>query len=292
MSSETLTWIAANGTELALDGTAGVRIEEGGDGRFMPPFEMFEQAAPDGGGWVTAAVPQMRTITLPLAFDTATPGLTRLLLRVVQALFDPTLGPGRLRAATPGGDTRDIYAWYAGGLEGDEALTDPGLTEYRAAVKFRCDMAWLDASDTSISWRVDEAPGGFFPFLPLRLASSEIFASAPVTTNGSFDTQPLWTVTGPASSVTCRNLTTGRVWSWGGTLTAGEVLVVDTRRRPDTNTPKAVLVNGDNAFGDLDGADHDLWPLVPGSNLVQVELTGATAATEVAMRWRNRWLGA
>lgn len=290
MPAELLTWIAADGTELPLDDSLGIRCEDGPDGRYMPPFDLDEQDAPDAGGWVAAARPALRTVSLPLAVEFADSAVaSRALMRTLVRAFDPSRGPGILRATTIAGDVRELIAWYQSGLEADESVADPALTEYRCTVKLRADATWQDGAENVASWATGQAVGSFFPVPPLKLTGSEVYASAQVTIDGDVDTQPSWTITGPGSALELRNLTTGRSLAWGGTLAAGEQLTIDTRRRPHTRTPRQVLRNGANAFGDLTA--RDLWPLVAGTNQIEIKLVGATSASLVATRWRNRWLG-
>jgi hypothetical protein len=52
-----------------------------------------------------------------------------------------------------------------------------------------------------------------------------------------------------------------------------------------------VTLDGANAFSRLTD-DSELWPLVPGNNVVIMSMASATSVTAITFGWRNRWLAA
>lgn len=149
---------------------------------------------------------------------------------------------------------------------------------------FASDRWWYDASDTALSFALGSSPATFFPLFPLRLSSSQVLASTTVNNGGDTVAWPVWTVTGPGSGLTIRNLTTGQQLTVAAALTAGEVLTVDTR----PGAKSVIKGTATNLFGSLTGS---LFPLAKGSNTIEISLVGATAASSVGLRYRRRWGG-
>jgi hypothetical protein len=154
----------------------------------------------------------------------------------------------------------------------------------RAEVELEAsDPWWYDASDTALDFTLG-TPATFFPLFPLRLSASEVFADATVNNDGDVDAWPVWSVTGPGAGLVLRNLTTGKMLSLNRTLSAGEIVTIDTRPRLKTVT----LQDGSNLFSLLSGS---LWPLAVDVNAIRVEFTGATSASVVSLRYRRRRIG-
>lgn len=152
-----------------------------------------------------------------------------------------------------------------------------------AVVEFYAsDPWWYDVSDSSQDFAIG-TPATFFPLFPMRLASSDVFADTTIDNTGDVEAWPVWIITGPATSIVLRNLTTGKLLTIAVPLSAGETVTVDT-----TRGVKTILTNtGFNAFGLATG---NLWPLAEGSNSVRLEMSGATAASTISLRWRRRWM--
>lgn len=145
------------------------------------------------------------------------------------------------------------------------------------------DPWWQDVGDITADFRTG-APATFFPFFPLRLSSSEVFADAQVVNDGDVEAWPVWVITGPGSGVVLRNLTTGTMLSVAVNLAAGESLTVDTRPGHKTVTAN----DGSNAFN-LVGATSSLWSLLVGTNSIRIELGAATSSSVVSLRYKRRW---
>lgn len=283
--AETVEWIDAAGTSSVLE------VEWNVSGRFAPPVAMEEEAIPGQPGLRLRTVRHReRDFTLPLWITAASEAALRTALRQLIAKMDPTRGAGKVRVTGPGGDQREIECYYSGGLEMAERLGDTsGPLLQRGIATFRAhDPYWQDTTDTAAGpWQIGTAPGSFFPFFPLRLSSSEIFAATTITNLGDVDAWPVWTIVGPGSAISLKNLTTGKSLTLSTTISAGSSVVIDTRPGKKTVTRS----DGVNLYSSL-SSTSSLWPLRYGANSIQIEMAGATAGvSSVSLLRRHRYLG-
>lgn len=282
--ADTLTFIDPAGTETVfLVDHAGVT------GRFAPPVEWVEdEVAGAAGSRLRALRHTAREVAFPVWLFADTETDLRLQIRALVGRLNPMRGDGILRAATADGvGERDLVCRYAGGFESAVEGGDEGTAlEQRVVLVFRAadEPYWLDADDSVLTYQLGAEPVAFFPFFPLAISPSEVFAVTAVDNDGDVEAWPVWVITGPFSSLTLTNTTTAEQLALSTTLGVGEELTIDTR--PGAKT---VTRGGDtNAFGDL--TSPSLWPLAPGGNDIEVEMPGATAESSVQLRWRRRFL--
>lgn len=251
--------------------------------RMMPPVSIHTLRVPQAqGGRFRYARHEERLATIPVVLPGPTEGRDEL-RRWAKAL-DPVKGEGTLTVVQGPWAGRQLVCAYEGGLDSfSEEYPLLGLTTlaFRAA-----DPYWQDAAESSLVITTGTAVYTWFPFLPLVLGGSDIFGAPTVTNAGDVDAWPVVTVVGPGTDLTVTNQTTGRSWSFTGTIAAGSTLIVDTR--PGR---KSVTLDGFNAFGRLTDTSS-LWPLVPGTNRISIGFASATAGSKVTFAWRNRWLAA
>lgn len=282
--SEIVTWIDPDGVETLLRPLWAL------SGRMAPPVKFEEESVPGQAGSRLRDVHHgPRDYTMPLRIDGVDAADLRTKIRELTLAMDPTRGPGRIRVQSPIGDTRELNCRYAAGLELDETLGDTSTDVYQyAPTVFRAfDPYWYATSDVSQLFTAG-APATFFPFFPLRLVSSEVFADATVNNGGDVEAWPVWTITGPGSALVLRNLTTGKLLSLSTWLSAGgETLTIDTRPGIKTVTGD----DGTNLFTTLT-ADSSLFPLARGDNLIRAELIGSNAASSVQLAFKPRYLTA
>lgn len=285
---ETLSWVDADGTEHPFTSSAA-RVLKGMEGRFMPPVELVEEEVPfQAGAQLRLVKTKVREVSLPVAFMAADASALRTALRGWLSDLNVDRGAGRLRVTSPTGDTRDLNAIYAGGMEIVEADDTAGATWQKAVLVFRAhDPYWYDQNDITQSFALDLDQAPFFPFFPLVLNSSEVFSSASVDNGGDVDAWPTWTITGPGADPAIRNLTTGEIIDLTHTLGAGESVEIDTR--PGAKT--VVDQDGNSLYSSL-SSDSALWALQPGPNTISVEISAATADTNIVLRYKRRYLGA
>lgn len=289
MPDQALGWVDADGSLTPIRGGTDIAVAEEVTGRFAPTMRFTVGTVPLQPGQRFRSVTHgLADIAVPVVFWPSSATALRTLLRAWAHRLDPVRGDGALRVTAPGGDQRELVCRYLDGLERvveDDFSDRFGHT--KAVLHFIAEQPyWQDVSDTSASWSVS-TPATFFPIFPLRLSSSEVFADVTVSNDGDVEAWPVWTVTGPGSSLALRNLTTGELLSSSATLLGGDTLTIDTR--PGRKTVTAL--SGSNQFSTLSSAST-LWSFTRGSNSVRIELAGTTAASGVALKWRRRWLSA
>lgn len=290
MPDQAFGWVDADGTLTALRVGNGIAVGEAVTGRFGPSMRFTLETVPLQPGQRFRQVQHgLADLSIPVVFYPATATALRALLRDWAHRLDPVRGDGALRVTAPGGDQREIICRYSDGLE---RLVEDDVSDLyghaRAVLHFVTEQPyWQDASDTVQSWTLLSSLATFFPFFPLRLSGSEVFADATVTNDGNVEAWPVWTIGGPGSSPILRNLTTGDMLSLPVTLLAGESVTIDTRPGAKTVTKQ----DGTSLFGSL-ASPPALWPLAQGSNSIRIEMSGATSVSSVTLTWRRRWLSA
>lgn len=287
MAAETLTWVEANGTELVL--TDGVWRNDlaGRLGAWMPPVSFVEEAVPlQPGARLRQVKVGVREVDVPLLLRAPSEPALRTSVRALLRSFNPSRGDGKLRVRAADGSERELTCRYAGGFEGDEGPAAKGNLSQRVVLIFRAaDPYWYARTGVQTIYTLG-SPATFFPFFPLRLSSSTIFADATVANAGDVEAWPVWQLTGPGVDPVLRNLTSGELMSLSLTLAAGESLAIDTRPGRKSVTADA----GSNQFGALSAASV-LWALQAGDNAVRVEMSGATADSQVSLSYTPRYLG-
>lgn len=274
--AETIEYVDADGDAITLYKVRGA------GGRWMPPVLVDDQAVPGDHGTrfrgcrFDAAQP-----IIPVLVEGDTISDYRAALRDLASALNPAKGVGKLRATFDGG-VREQAAIYLDGLDHPEDFPLHGTP----AVMFRAfDPFWYDTTTVTGTFTTGTA-APFFPILPLRLASSEVFADATVVNSGDIEGWPIWTITGPGSGLILEHVDTGKRLTLDYTLAAGDIVTIDTTPGMKTVT----LDDGTNLFPDLTA--RQFWPLLRGDNAIRVELTDATADSEVQMTFRRRWLAA
>jgi hypothetical protein len=285
--SETVTWIDPVGVSTTLNGGADMFVEWDVSGRFAPPSRFDEEGIPESDGSRLRAVRhETRDFSMPVWVEAADQGSLRTAVRSLVSALNPKRGDGTIRVTSPLGDQREIVCRVVAGLEGAERIGDTtGVWMQMFPLVFRAhNPYWRDISDIGDTYTVG-TPSTFFPFFPLRLSNAQVFTDASPDNVGDVPAWPVWTLTGPGSTIYLRNLTTGYLLSLDTVLGAGETVVVDTRPGAKTVTGG----DGTNLFGDLSN-DSYLWPLEPGVNSVRIEMSGATAASSVSLAFRPHYL--
>ncbi len=280
--TETVTWIDAAGASTVLE------VEWNTSGRFAPPTMFEEEGVPEQDGARLRAVRHgVREFVLPLWIEAASESALRTAMRDLVKAMNPKRGAGKIRVASPVGDEREIVCSYADGLDMRETLGETsGPLVQRAPVVFRAHSPyWQAVSDITDTYTSGD-PAPFFPFFPLRLSSSTVFADAAPTNIGDVDAWPVWTITGPGSAIVLRNLTTGYSLTLNTTLGSGETVTIDTR----PGLKAVTRGDGTNLFTSLEQSTSYLWPLEEGANSVRVEMSSATAASSVTLAFRPLYL--
>lgn len=291
-----MSWVDADGAAFSLNVVSGgALILAGAEGRFMPRFQLVEEEVPgQPGSRLREAKTLAREVAIPIILSSSSSAELRTLVRQWLGRLNVDRGDGKIRVTAPAGTVRELSCRYAGGMEVVEAVGVGGQRFQKAVVVFRAaDPYWYDQSDTEVTYTLGGVIAAtFFPFFPLVLLASEVFTSTSIALTDDdiapIAAWPRWSITGPGSGIVVRNVTTGKRIALSTVLVAGQGIEIDTR--PGTKTVKAA-VSGTNLYSDL-SSDSSLWPLVRGTNAITVEMSGATAASKVVLKYKKRYLGA
>ena len=289
MASETMAWIAVDGTSTSLSDPFAVKETQGRAGIFLARPRFIEETVPlQPGSRLRSVTHDCREVDVPVVIRGTSAGDLRSRIRALMLSLDPTRGDGKLRITDTTGQQRELVCRYAGGLEGDEGTQNAWTTWLRAAITFRAvDPFWYAVSPVVSSYAITAAPATFFPFFPLRLAGATVFADTNVVNGGDTEAWPVWTITGPGITIILRNLTTVEVLEVDATLAAGEGLVIDTRPAHKTLTKN----DGSSLFSSLAWGSA-LWSLIRGTNAVRLEMGSATSDSLITLSYYPRYLGA
>lgn len=280
---ESFQWVDPDGN------TFDIAVLRNAQNRFAPDSSFIVDESPLVAGSIVRNIRHnSRRLVLPIIVQASDSEDLRTQLRALNYAFDPTRGKGFIRNITPLG-TRIIRCYLEDGMGLDESMNSTTARNWqKASLQFFCDEPyWLDASPISFTVTQDNEPVTFFPFFPLSISSSTVFATTTVNNTGDVQTWPRWSISGPGSDIIIRNTTTKKMLALTSTLTVGETLSIDTR--PGVRT---VLKNdGTNLFVSL-APGSDLFPLARGLNRLQIEMSSSVEESSVSCTYERRWLGA
>lgn len=290
-------WTAPDGsiTDLSAWGAGTYVTADGTAGQLAPAYDFATQAfAGVDGGQVQqiSAQPGAPRLGLDLV---ASDGLElRTRVRSLAHVLRPRAGIGTLTAVADDGSTRTLPCYYRKGLESGTYL----VTRYRTVLEFWAPSPWWRGVPLTFDYGLAAATT-FFPILPIVLSPSTISGATTFDLSDTDSpTYPRWTVTGPGSQLILRN-TWQRVDEFGvlQTMTAeltlnatigdGRTVTIDTR----PSRQRILYDDGSNLFPLL-ASDPALFPLVDGVNTVTALLTGAGAASRIALATDRLYSGA
>jgi len=282
-------WTSPDGDVIDLwDCSTGVSWLGGRQGVDMPPYELVtQQNIDDDGQTIVGRRALARHPVLPLLIHLDTYGGWRQLQQRVMRAFDPLRGDGVLTVTQPDGSSRLLHATYEQGMEGQDIADPRGLWHRIYALQLVASDPWWYATDAvRIPFGVSSR-GGLLdpPFLPLKLTASAVIGETTAVNQGDVPTYPVWTITGPGSSVALTNRTTGRVMRFLFDLDEDDTVIVDTRPRRQS----VVSGTGENLFS-LTLGTPDFWPLLRGSNDITIDVADATTDTTVVIEYTPRFI--
>lgn len=281
------TWIAPDGTVWPLTSPdLGWHSLDAVTGWGAAPILIQSDPHPRGGVRVRHIQPQPRYITWPLRVRSSTHlGLVEK-WRLIVGAFTQTRrrGPGILQVARPDGTAREIEAYYESGFNGEPGQ---GHTFDTAVLNLMCeDPYWRDVEDQPAVTRDYVATSADFQDPYPTVSSGQSVDSGPfeIVNPGEVEAWPVWTITGPMTSLIAENHTTGEAFTLTATLADNtEQVVIDTYEGTVTGPDDT------SWFGFLDQPGAVLWGLAPGTNEVEFTMGGAAAGSQVSLTWRNRW---
>lgn len=283
MDKETIIWVDANGAEHNLTNQEDISIAIGPSGRYMPGIEYFEEESPfQSGSRVRQVKVKAREMDFPVEINGQTQMDIRKKLRELTRIFNPLKGEGTIKSISPDGSQREIKCRYIGGLEINESGQ---IWEKFVLVLKAFDPYWYDTATNVQTFSTGQL-ATFFPFFPLRLTASTVFADVSIDNSGDVETWPEWIITGPGENLVIRNLTTNEILSLTLKLGEGEILIIDTKPGK-----KSIRKNdGTNLFG-TQSDDSSLWALQEGMNNIRIEMANATVNSSVQLSYRPRYWG-
>jgi Phage tail protein len=275
----------------------GPGIRDGGVGIASPPADLTALELPGGGGGLPqACAPLQRPIIVGLyawAGDQAE--FLTLVDRLARAFWTrrgERPAPGTLTVRRPDGTRRQIRVLVTDGADqADDDRGKSGLTWTTYTITFTAlDPFWEDAQPQRLEFGGPPPEGtGVPPMPPVTLAPGALIGAVTVTNSGDADAYPVWTVTGPGAAPTLANTTTGKSFGMAVPLAAGETVTIDTR----PTMQSAVDSAGRNRWPDLVKAGpRQLWPLVPGENVVDLRMAGVAPGSRIVLSFVRRWLRA
>ncbi|WP_333742704.1 phage distal tail protein [Streptomyces ardesiacus] len=268
------------------DWERGWLLQPGAKGLDMPDYQVATDESPGIDGYEVRDVrAQGKTITLPIAFwaNDSRQAYKARRRKLINSL-NPKRGVGTLTLTEPDGATRSIGAYYTGGLEGDESLDAAGERWCINALTFGVPSPYWTGDEVTHSFSAGSS-AEFFPILPVQVGDSQVLGEVTVDNVGDDVAYPVWTIKGPATSITLTNHTTGQEIKLTRTISGTDAIVIDTRERRQT-----ALLNGvTNLWPDLSDAS-ELWPLQEGENDLNLVVAGSTSATSVTLTYQPRYL--
>lgn len=263
-----------------------------------PPAAYTDISLSGGGSLPQSFSAAKRSIVVGLHVydDTSQAGLLDLLDRLTFALWHdradiPT--PGRLVLARPDGSARQIEVFCTSGppQTEEEASRDAYQRDTSFGLTFESGLDPLFADVSPVGPLVFEAPpvsGGVPPIPPVLLTPSSTLGTSTVRNTGNGPAFPIWTIIGPGVP-TLTNVTTQREFSLNVTLGSDEIITIDTR----PTRQSAIDGDGVDRWGDLvKSSPRDLWTLIPGVNILNLELASSGTGSKIEMVYYRRWLRA
>lgn len=247
-------------------------------------YDVFADESPMVDGEIfrgARATPRDLIVPIYLRADTRAEFLTE--KRELLAKLAPTRGLATLEVAEEDGSRRRISCYFTGrGAEGDGGRDRAGRNWVRYNLELRCPEPYWRGDPLHVEFVPPNSSALFFPLLPLRVQSAQTFGTAEFVNPGDVFAYPIWTIHGPtAGTVSLKRTTPGmteRTLTLNLSLALGHYVVVDTR--PDR---LAIVDNlGVNRWPALaDGSN--LWRINPGSNRVEVVVTGSGSGSKVVL---------
>jgi hypothetical protein len=233
-------------------------------------FEQFLQVTPN-------------EIRMPILIMGDTAAGVQQALRELRTAMRPQRGHGLLQHGSIDGQTRVLSCIEVGRFR-DIGSQSPSAIQ--AGLIFRAaDPYWQDAADIVQTL----SPGGgttFFqnPVLPLHLSPSSASGAFYIENNGDAECWPKWMITGPGTNPVLTNVTTGEILTLTITLTAGQVLTVDTN--PAT---LSITREDGSVHWDAVSPSSTMWSIAVGTNSLTLGMSGTTGASQLQLLYRRRW---
>lgn len=245
------------------------------------PIEHVTDPHPRGGARIRHTQDQPRVINWPLLVWGATHMEFVVRWRKLVRAFKLTrrLGPGRLRIERPDGSQREILVAMQDGFQGEAGQ---GFMHDTTVVALFCEDPYFRAVEPITLVFGTPAPRPFLNPFP-ALSSGRVIGDTEITNPGEGDAWPVWRLTGPASSLTATNHSTGAEFRLTRTLSAGQTITITT------DPPTVRGPSGEVLTGSLNWPGAVLWGLEPGVNDVTFSVANATTETRIEVAFVPRF---
>jgi hypothetical protein len=290
MGSRLLSWFDVTNTEWPLNGELGYYSTRGPQGLYGIPVTIITQDVPQQPGTTEKYIQRLPSQpTIPLFIQADTEEDLDAARRALKYAMQASRGIGTLQHTANDGAIRELNCRLAKGFEGDESAgrhVPGGL--FLDLQFFAADPFWYDVNFQQLIFAVSAGSallGTGVAFIPIHLSGSGLSGSASVFNAGDADAWPVWTVTGPMTSCTFLNNTTGDTMTIVATLTSVQSVTIDTS--PGQKT--IIRENGVKHFEYLSPVTGNLWSMAPGTNSLTITLAGSSGATQVALQYKQRY---
>lgn len=267
-----VTWTAPDGTVTDLNQWGRIHLLPDVDGLGAAPRATTRRALGTGGTFARWAHADERLITLPLLLVADDPNdFTRLRRDLTRAFTatTPAAGtprPGTLRIARPDGTWRQVSCVYVDGLGWNEA-DGSGADHATAVVQLVAPDPWFYGPET-VALRFGDTTVDRSYFAPYETVSpGRTLGNVTVNVDSDVAVDPVWKITGPATSVTIRYDPNGPGITYG-TIPAGSTITVDVANSA------VVDQTGANKIGSIGWPTSTLFQLQPGTANLLVSIIG------------------
>ncbi|MES9589960.1 phage tail domain-containing protein [Streptomyces sp. NPDC094045] len=285
------------GDEIPLTGSQGkdwpsIMIQSGAQGLDMPPVELHADSSPNLHGSIyRSARFAQREVMIPVyihGIDRRT--LRRLKRQLIDAL-DPMNGYCVLKFVEADSRPRYLFAYYKGGLEGDEGEDQAGFRWSRFGIQLTAFDPWFYSDETQVAeWKFGQGESflstdkGLFP---LRLEKGLV--STPdlnVYNPGDTAAWPVWELIGPVRGFkfTFNKQSFEIPAASNDVVAGGRTLTVDTR--PGYKT--LLDDKGKNYWSSL-GSNPQLWALPPGWSQISVDMAPGSSSASLRLSFKPRF---
>jgi hypothetical protein len=286
MTPEAVSWFDVSGNEWPLNNDIYFIPSPGMTGIYGQPITIVAHQVPNKPGDVVQYIQTLPgDVRFPLTIFGNDWSDIEVARRDLLEATRPGRGTGKLRHTANDGTVRDLNCIEIGRFADIVSRTP---SAFRTSLVFRAsDPYWYD-TDYSSQLLLPAGATSFFgsPMLPIKLSAGGVSGGFTLENMGQAEAWPLWTITGPGVNPILTNATTGDVLTLTITLTAGQVLTIDTN--PATMT--VMRENGSDQWAAVSSLSN-LWSLVVGANVIQLGMTGTTSASSLQVSWKNRWEG-
>lgn len=287
--ADTITWMkyTPGGLGTSIDLNDGVNyICELTNGEAFPMVTHITEEIPDFDGLHLKEIKVgLRQVQLALkVVDTSLSGKIAKLRALAKELKPVEGHTGQLGWIRSGStEQRVIYCDYAGGL--NQVKDKGGYLETTLVFQANDNPYWGATVASAKLWNPTTIVGNFFPFFPMKLSHSSIFAQETITNSGDVKAWPQWSFVGPGSDPAIYNLTTGKQIQMTVNLSAGQVLNIDTS--PGKKSVTDIYLN---YYTNVIQSGSSMFPIEPGDNIIRVEFSGTNPSSYVTLAYYKQYL--